>query len=133
MISNLVADEIYVRFWHLLRDLDQPWLSRPNPQIFANAVHEKGAALDDCWGFIDGTVRPICRPQRNQRLDYNGHKRVHAIKFQSVVAPNGLANLYWPVEGRRQTMPFLQCLGFYHSLNSTPLHQMVRSGSVHIW
>ena len=29
---------------------------------------------------------------------YNGHKRVHGIKFQSVVAPNGLiANLYRPV------------------------------------
>ena len=29
---------------------------------------------------------------------YNGHKRVHAIKFQSVALPNGLiANLYGPV------------------------------------
>ena len=29
---------------------------------------------------------------------YNGHKRVHAIKFQSVASPNGLmANLYGPV------------------------------------
>ena len=36
------------------------------------------------------------------RVLYNGHKRVHAIKFQSVVAPNGLiANLFGPVEGRR--------------------------------
>ena len=31
----------------------------------------------------------------------NGHERVHALKFQSVVAPNGvIANLYGPVEGR---------------------------------
>ena len=29
---------------------------------------------------------------------YNGHKRIHALKFQSVVAPNGMiANLYGPV------------------------------------
>ena len=29
---------------------------------------------------------------------YNGHKRVHAIKFQSLVLLNGLvANLYGPV------------------------------------
>lgn len=28
----------------------------------------------------------------------NGHKTIHALKFQSVVAPNGLvANLYGPV------------------------------------
>ena len=33
---------------------------------------------------------------------YNGHKKVHAIKFQSVVAPNGLiANLFGSVEDRR--------------------------------
>lgn len=29
---------------------------------------------------------------------YNRHKRIHALKFQSVVAPNGMiANLYGPV------------------------------------
>ena len=34
----------------------------------------------------------------HQRLMYNGHKRVHALKFQSVALPNGLiANLYGPV------------------------------------
>ena len=33
---------------------------------------------------------------------YNGHKRVHGIKFQSVVTPNGLiANLSRPFEGKR--------------------------------
>ena len=37
-----------------------------------------------------------------QRVIYNGHKRVHALKFQSIVTPNGLiANLYGPVEGKR--------------------------------
>ena len=52
-------------------------------------------------GFVDGTVRRVCRPGRNQSVLYNGHKKVHAIKFQSVVAPNGMcANLYGPVEGR---------------------------------
>ena len=33
---------------------------------------------------------------------YNDHKKVHAIKFQSAVAPNGLtANVFDPVEGRK--------------------------------
>ena len=42
----------------------------------------------------------ICRPGKSQRIVYNGHKRVHALKFQSVALPNGLiANLYGPVEG----------------------------------
>ena len=63
----------------------------------------------NCIGFIDGTVRPICRPTRHQRVCYNGHKRIHAIKCQSVVIPDGLiANLYGPVEGRRHDCVLLR-------------------------
>ncbi|KAM7436750.1 hypothetical protein ABFA07_013482 [Porites harrisoni] len=33
---------------------------------------------------------------------YSGHKRVHCLKFQSVMAPNGIiAHLFGPIEGRR--------------------------------
>ena len=101
MVTNLLVDHIFDRFGHLRTNLDQPWLSSHHLQLFADAIYNKGAALDNCWGFVDGTVRPICRPKENQRAVYNGHKRVHAIKFQSVVAHNGLiANLFGPVEGR---------------------------------
>ena len=37
--------------------------------------------LTNCWGFIDGTVRPVSKPGMYQRVLYNGHKRVHALKF----------------------------------------------------
>ena len=51
------------------------------------------------FGFVDGTVRPICRTGENQRLVYNGHKRVHALKFQAVALPNGLiGHLFGPVD-----------------------------------
>ena len=51
---------------------------------------------------MDGTVRPICKPKHDQRAVYNENKRVHALKFQSVVAANGMiANLFGPVERRR--------------------------------
>ena len=85
-----MMDFLYTRYGHLLSSFDQPWLSSANPTSFCDSVYRKGAALHNCWGFIDGTVRPVCRPGLNQRVLYNGHKRVHAIKFQSVVAPNGL-------------------------------------------
>lgn len=42
----------------------------------------------------------ICRPGENQMIVYNGHKRVHAVKFKSVTLANGLglvAHLYGPV------------------------------------
>ena len=48
-------------------------------------VHNKCRAFNTCWGFIDGAVRPICRPGENQRVVYNGHKRVHALKYQSII------------------------------------------------
>lgn len=46
-----------------------------------------------------------------------GHKRVHAIKFQSVVAPNGLiANLYGPDEGRQHDSGMLADSGLLPQL-----------------
>ena len=49
---------------------------------------------------------------------YNGHKRVHALKFQSVVTPNGLiANLYGPMEGRRHDCALLRASGLTDELD----------------
>ena len=50
----------------------------------------KRRAIAKIVGFISGTVCPVCRPQQNQRIIDNWHKRIHAIKFQSVVAQNRL-------------------------------------------
>ena len=67
-------------------------------EMCAAAITVRGAPLQNFFGFIDGTVRPIARPGDNQHILYNGHKRVHALKSQSVVLPNGLiANMYGPV------------------------------------
>ena len=107
LITSEVTDFIFDTHGYLLQDFNQPWLHPQRLQEYANAIHAAGAALDNCWGFVDGTVRPICRPGEHQRVVYNGHKRVHAIKFQSVVAPNGLvANLYGPI-GRIFSFAFI--------------------------
>ena len=45
--------------------------------------------------------KTLCRPGENQRNMCNGLKKVHAIKFYSVVAPTDLANLFGLVEGKR--------------------------------
>ena len=74
-----IMDDIYDRFFHLLHSFDLVWL---DPEAFAEAVHEKGAALTGCWGFIDGTPRPIACPVCNQRIMFSGHKRTHCLKFQ---------------------------------------------------
>ncbi|XP_066920034.1 uncharacterized protein [Clytia hemisphaerica] len=129
IISNKTMDIIYNNWSHLLTSFNQNWLSPANLQRYADAVHEAGGPLTTCWGFIDGTVRPICKPTRNQRTVYNGHKKIHSLKFQSVATPNGLcANLFGPIEGRRHDSYMLAQSRLYpllvqHSrnLNGDPL------------
>ena len=102
MMSNSILNFIYENYNYLLNDFNQPWLNQNKLEEYSIAIHNKGAPLMNCFGFVDGTVRPCSRPGQNQRLLFNGHKRIHALKFQSVVIPNGLiCNLYGPVEGRR--------------------------------
>lgn len=102
MLSNVVLDWFYNTHGHRLTSWNQPILSPPFLESYCQAISRMGSPLTNCFGFVDGTVRPIARPGENQRLVYNGHKRVHSLKFQSVAIPNGLiSNLYGPVEGRR--------------------------------
>ena len=98
MVTNEVIDYIYINHSHRIMQWNPAILQPAQLQEYANAIQVKGAALDNCFGFIDGTVRPICGPGEDQRIVYNGYKRVHALKFQSVALPNGLiANMYGPV------------------------------------
>jgi len=97
-INNKVINYIFDTHGNLITRWNNRILSPALLEIYADAVTSKGAALTNCFGFIDGTVRPICRPGVHQRVVYNGHKRVHSIKFQSLTLPNGLiGHLYGPV------------------------------------
>ena len=76
----------------------------------------------NCIGFIDGTVRPICRPTRHQRVCYNGHNRIHEIKFWTVSIPNGLiSNQYGPMEGRRHDCALLRSSGLMEECQARQL------------
>ena len=98
MVTNQVVDYIYQAHAHRITQWNNQLLNPASLQFYADAIGRKGAALENCFGFVDGTVRPISRPNEHQSTVYNGHKRVHALKFQSVTLPNGLiANLYRPV------------------------------------
>ena len=89
LISNQIMHQVADSFQHLLVTFEQQWLQREQLEGYANAVFRQSHALDNCWGFIDGTVRPICRPVENQKTVYNGHKRVHTLKYQAVLLPMG--------------------------------------------
>ena len=90
MIAADMTNLLFNMYHHKLSSLNQQWLSPPNLQRFADAVHDAGAPLTNWFIFIDGTIRPIFRLGEMQRVVYNGHKRVHVWKFQSIAKPNGL-------------------------------------------
>jgi hypothetical protein len=65
-------------------------------QRYATAI-ERVTGLPGIWGFVDGTMRPFCRPGVDQQAFYSGYKKAHAFKFQSIATPDGLlASLVGP-------------------------------------
>ena len=98
-IVNEMCREVYGLHHHRLESIYHPWV---NFEEYAASVHQRGACLTNCWGFLDGTQMRICRPQEGQESVYNGHKRQHSLKFQSLILPNGIiSHFHGPVEGRR--------------------------------
>ena len=75
MITNEVLDFIYTNHSHRILQWNPAILQPVKLEKYANAVQIKGGALNNCFGFIDGTVRPISWPGQNQRSVYDGHKR----------------------------------------------------------
>ena len=88
LITNDVIDFLYDVHGHLTTQWNQDLLSHGALQRYADAISGQGTPLDNCFGFVDGTVTPISRPDERQRIVCNGHKRVHALKFQSLSLPN---------------------------------------------
>lgn len=117
-IFNHTIDHLYHRFDAKFHGMNDPWFKN-NLQEFADAVSAAGSPLENIVGFVDGTVRPVCRPKDHQREMFNGHKRYHGLKFQSVVAPNGLiVDLYGPIEGRRHDCFMLAESGLLNTLDT---------------
>ena len=61
---------------------------------YAEAVTTNGGddmqVGEGIFRFIDGTVRLIAQPLFNQEIFYSGWKWIHAIKFQGIMAPDGI-------------------------------------------
>jgi DDE superfamily endonuclease len=85
-----------------LQYLDDPSIFQHRMAYYAERIFAKCGVVRCVWGFIDGTLRKTCRPSFFQKLLYSGHKRAHGIKFQSVVAPDGLFTcMFGPITGNR--------------------------------
>jgi hypothetical protein len=53
------------------------------------------------WGFVDGSVHKIGRPESDQRQYYSGYKKAHCLNYMGIVTPDGLmASFTGPFAGR---------------------------------
>ena len=74
-------ETIYQEHNHRLTQWNNTLLNPPLLESYAHAIASKGSPLPNCFGFIDGTVSPTFPREQNQRIAYNGHKRVHGLKY----------------------------------------------------
>ena len=97
---------------HLLLSPVPQSYSQDRAAVFAKAIHDKGVALDNFIGFIDGTVVGVARPKgyMQEMAVYNGYKRRQALKYQAVNTPDGFTlHAHGPVEGRRHDWYLYHC------------------------
>lgn len=59
-INNSVMDWVYDNHRHRINDWNQKVLSAI--ELESEVIFNKGAPLSNCFGFVNGTVRPISRP-----------------------------------------------------------------------
>ncbi|KAJ8930730.1 hypothetical protein NQ314_016436 [Rhamnusium bicolor] len=92
--------------------------------MFVVVIAAKGAAVQNCFGFIDGTARSICRLSQNQEKYYSGHKRQHCVKYQSLLSPDGIIlNLKGSYPGRRHDAGIFRDSELYEQLERVAAFQ----------
>lgn len=117
-IFNATLRFIFVRWRHLLI-WDPVRLTPETLEEYHAAIRAQGAPCQTSFAFIDGTVRAVCRPTEQQEDVYNGHKRVHAMKYQSVAGPSGIIeHLSGPYLGRRHDSRLFRMSGLARILRA---------------
>ncbi|GFO21880.1 hypothetical protein PoB_004838500 [Plakobranchus ocellatus] len=62
----------------------------------------------------------IAKPKQHQKVVFSGHKRIHCLKFQGIMTPNGLfAHMFRPMEGRRHDAAMFHESGIMTTLEET--------------
>ncbi|EGD76397.1 hypothetical protein PTSG_07517 [Salpingoeca rosetta] len=99
-VINCVLDDLFARYKNKIA-FDETMLSKERCKLYADTLERKGCpAPPHFFGFIDGTVKSVCRPVIFEDILYTGYKRTHAIKFQGVMTPCGLmASFFGPFPG----------------------------------
>jgi nuclease HARBI1 len=120
-MSRIVSSLRRLIFHRFRASLATPQQLAPNQlDVFCAAVKKK-SSLGTCFGFIDGTVREICKPSALQGPLYNGKDRKHALKYQGVTTPDGMfLQLAGPWPGSRHDQFMVRESGILDYLESIP-------------
>ena len=113
-----MVEHIHARFPHLIDERSfTAWSSKFAE--FAAAFRRWGVPVPNLIAFLDGKLWPVCRPGRWQRVLFSGHKRIHGLKTQGAVFPNGIQPYpYGAVDGSRHDSFVLRMSGIVDVLRA---------------
>jgi hypothetical protein len=116
-ISASIKAMVHALHTFSLQYLDNPSIFQHRMAYYAERIFAKCGVVLTVWAFNDGTLRKLCRPSFFQKLLYSDHKRVHVIKFQSVVAPDGFFTcMFGLITGNRHDSYMLAISGLIPKL-----------------
>lgn len=89
IIFNSTVEHLVEKFYARIMNCHPAFISRMND--FAKAVDRYSMGkFDRCVAFVDGTIIKMCKPTTDEDVFYTMYKKSHGIKFQAVVAPDGM-------------------------------------------
>ncbi|KAF8592099.1 hypothetical protein K439DRAFT_1325637, partial [Ramaria rubella] len=92
----LYLDETWT---HILKWEHEGLLTPERLSHYDNAIYTQGAPTRTVFGWPDCTKFHICQPSQFWRMACNGQERIHCLKDQARVIPNGMiAHLHGPVD-----------------------------------
>ena len=130
MIFNCMLIWIWRNWGHVLSNpFERPYFTPKRVQAYNEAIRRISSVGLNVWAFIDGTLRQMCRPIRDQRYFYTGHKRHHGLQYQAITTLDGLVcHLLGPVQGCRHDAGVLQESGLLEQLQQ---HLVLPGNEVH--
>ena len=100
--GNTFGKKPYRNLWYLITYSTIFTANLVSFLVLGTKIFYSRTNWQNCFGSVDWTVLRIFHPKINQNVIYNGHKRAHGIKFQSLPLPNGLiGKVSGPYVGKR--------------------------------